>query len=87
MTRPLTGSKRFTKLGKRETILWMQAKRMQKFCVEQLGMTPSKARRWIAETVKAMGESHPAAKHDGSENRALDDDHALRLQLLGGENR
>jgi len=61
--------RRFAKLKKNEDILCYRRNEWEKFCAEQLGMPPSKARRWIRETCNAIGEPTPGSKHDGSENR------------------
>jgi hypothetical protein len=60
---------RFAALKKGETILGYGEGQWEKFCREKLGMTASKARRWIRETCKAIGIPTPGSKHDGSANR------------------
>jgi hypothetical protein len=60
---------RFAKLKKNEDILGYHRNQWEKFCDENLGMTPSKARRWIRETCEAIGTRTPGSKHDGSKNR------------------
>jgi hypothetical protein len=60
---------RFANLKKNEDILGYRRNEWEKFCKEQLGMPPSKARRWIRETCKAIGTPTPGSKHDGSEKR------------------
>jgi hypothetical protein len=61
--------KRFAALKKGETILGYGKGQWEKFCREKLGMTASKARRWIRETCNAIGQPTPGSKHDGSANR------------------
>ena len=41
---------RFAKLKRNEDILGYHRNEWEKFCDENLGMTPSKARRWIRDT-------------------------------------
>jgi len=60
---------RFAALKKDETILGYGLGQWEKFCREKLGMTASKARRWMSETCKAIGQPTPGSKHDGSANR------------------
>jgi hypothetical protein len=57
-------------LKKTENILGYRLNQWEKFCEDQLGMPPSKARRWIRETCKAIGTPTPGTKHDGSAMRA-----------------
>jgi hypothetical protein len=61
--------KRFAALKKGETILGYGNGQWEKFCREKLRMTASKARRWISETCKAIGQPTPGSKNDGSKNR------------------
>ena len=60
---------RFAKLKKNENILGYHRNEWEKFCDDKLGMTPSKARRWIRETCNAIGVPTPGSKHDGSKHR------------------
>jgi hypothetical protein len=58
--------KRFTKLRGKATIHGYGKGKWAKFCKERLRMSDRNARRLI----EATGEENPAAKHDGSANRA-----------------
>ncbi|MGO9087922.1 MAG: hypothetical protein ACLQBK_22110 [Candidatus Sulfotelmatobacter sp.] len=60
---------RFAKLKKNGDILGYHRNEWEKFCDEKLGMTPSKARRWIRDTCNAIGMPTPGSKHDGSKHR------------------
>ena len=60
---------RFAKLKRNENILGYHRNEWEKFCDENLGMTPSKARRWIRDTCNAIGVATPGSKHDGSKHR------------------
>jgi hypothetical protein len=60
---------RFAKLKRNEDILGYHRNEWEKFCDENLGMTPSKARRWIRDTCNVIGVATPGSKHDGSKHR------------------